>query len=104
MILVSCIVATVLLANPANPYVWIAIFVTLAYGAIGFSDEMSVLTSWVMLFLSLASHSATTHDDRVSPTSASDPAPQLPTRLGRRVRPSSVLGPDVHSSDRIARA
>src|SRR5580658_10016503 len=39
VILVSCIIATVLLANPANPYVWIAIFVTLAYGAIGFTDD-----------------------------------------------------------------
>src|SRR5208283_3395168 len=39
VILVSCIVATILLANPANPYVWVAIFVTVAYGIIGFSDD-----------------------------------------------------------------
>src|SRR5271155_757865 len=39
VILVSCIVATVLLANLSNPYVWLAIFVTLAYGAIGFTDD-----------------------------------------------------------------
>src|SRR5580658_3703449 len=39
VILVSCIVATVLLANLSNPYVWVAIFVTLAYGAIGFTDD-----------------------------------------------------------------
>ena len=39
VILVSCIVATLMLVNPGNPYVWLAIFVTVAYGAIGFSDD-----------------------------------------------------------------
>src|ERR1700692_5077904 len=35
----SMLAATVLLANITNPYVWIAIFVTLTFGAIGFSDD-----------------------------------------------------------------
>src|SRR5487761_2579879 len=40
LILASSIVATILLADPRVPYVWIALFVTVAYGAIGFSDDL----------------------------------------------------------------
>src|SRR5258708_10250077 len=39
LILASCLVATILLADPRNPYVWIALFVTVAFGAIGFADD-----------------------------------------------------------------
>src|SRR5271170_3166856 len=39
LILASCLVATILLADPRNPYVWTALFVTVAFGAIGFSDD-----------------------------------------------------------------
>src|SRR5579863_6235635 len=39
LILASCLVATILLADPRDPYVWIALFVTVAFGAIGFSDD-----------------------------------------------------------------
>ena len=39
LILASCLVATILLADPRNPYVWIALFVMVAFGAIGFSDD-----------------------------------------------------------------
>ncbi len=39
LIVASMLAATILLANILNPYVWIAIFVTLAFGAIGFSDD-----------------------------------------------------------------
>src|SRR5579864_3990915 len=40
LIVASCLVATILLADPRDPYVWIALFVTVAYGAIGFSDDL----------------------------------------------------------------
>src|SRR5580698_5691967 len=39
LILASCLVATILLADPRNPYVWTALFVMVAFGAIGFSDD-----------------------------------------------------------------
>jgi phospho-N-acetylmuramoyl-pentapeptide-transferase len=44
MILSGLIVATVLWANPANPYVWIVLGVTLAFGAIGFYDDYLKVT------------------------------------------------------------
>src|ERR1700737_1354653 len=34
LILASCIAVTILLANPADPYLWIALFVSLSFGAI----------------------------------------------------------------------
>src|SRR2546430_8482627 len=39
LILTAAIVPTLLWANLANPYVWIAALTTLAYGAIGFADD-----------------------------------------------------------------
>ncbi|MGH7815700.1 MAG: phospho-N-acetylmuramoyl-pentapeptide-transferase [Candidatus Binataceae bacterium] len=39
MILAAALAATLLLADLYNPYVWIAIFVTVAFGALGFSDD-----------------------------------------------------------------
>ena len=39
LILTATLVPTLLLANLANPYVWIAVLTTLAYGAIGFADD-----------------------------------------------------------------
>src|ERR1700687_3086469 len=39
LILASCLVATILLADPRNPYVWIALFVMVAFGGIGFSAD-----------------------------------------------------------------
>ncbi len=39
LIVASCLAATILLADPHNPYVWIALFVTVAFGAIGFTDD-----------------------------------------------------------------
>ena len=44
LIVASMLAATLLLANILNPYVWIAIFVTLTFGAIGFSDDYFKLT------------------------------------------------------------
>src|SRR5579862_2202487 len=44
LIVASMLAATLLLANMLNPYVWIAIFVTLTFGAIGFSDDYLKLT------------------------------------------------------------
>jgi phospho-N-acetylmuramoyl-pentapeptide-transferase len=44
LIVASMLAATLLLANILNPYVWVAIFVTLAFGAIGFSDDYLKLT------------------------------------------------------------
>jgi phospho-N-acetylmuramoyl-pentapeptide-transferase len=44
LIVASMLAATLLLANVTNPYVWIAIFVTLTFGAIGFSDDYFKLT------------------------------------------------------------
>jgi len=39
LILTATIAPTVLWANLRNPYVWIAVLTTLAYGAIGFADD-----------------------------------------------------------------
>src|SRR5713101_1084958 len=39
LIVASCVVATLLLADPRDPYVWIPMFVMVAFGAIGFSDD-----------------------------------------------------------------
>ncbi|MDE2017720.1 MAG: phospho-N-acetylmuramoyl-pentapeptide-transferase, partial [Hyphomicrobiales bacterium] len=39
MILSGLVVSAVLWANPLNPYVWIVLFVTLAFGGIGFYDD-----------------------------------------------------------------
>src|SRR6266851_3321884 len=40
LIVASCVVATLLLADPRDPYVWIPMFVMVAFGAIGFSDDL----------------------------------------------------------------
>lgn len=40
LILASCLVATVLLANLRDPYVWVAICVTVGFGAIGLTDDL----------------------------------------------------------------
>ncbi len=40
LILASCLLATILLADPRDPYVWIAIFVTVSFGAIGLIDDV----------------------------------------------------------------
>lgn len=39
LIVASCLAATILLADPHDPYVWIALFITVAFGAIGFTDD-----------------------------------------------------------------
>ncbi|HEY4943619.1 MAG TPA: phospho-N-acetylmuramoyl-pentapeptide-transferase [Rhizomicrobium sp.] len=39
LILLPWIVSTLLWANLSNPYVWIVLFVTVAYGALGFADD-----------------------------------------------------------------
>jgi phospho-N-acetylmuramoyl-pentapeptide-transferase len=44
MILSGFVVATLLWANLANPYVWVVLGVTLAYGAIGFCDDYMKVT------------------------------------------------------------
>src|SRR6266478_3099841 len=44
MILPGIVVATVLWANPANPYVWIVLGVTLSFGAVGFYDDYLKVT------------------------------------------------------------
>lgn len=44
MILGAAIAATVLLANPTNSYVWIALFLAVSFGAIGFADDYLKLT------------------------------------------------------------
>ncbi len=44
MILLGVTVATLLWANWANPYVWIVLGVTLAFGAIGFYDDFMKVT------------------------------------------------------------
>lgn len=42
--LISVAVSTLLWADISNPYVWIALFVTLGYGAVGFGDDYLKLT------------------------------------------------------------
>ncbi|MBI4724660.1 MAG: phospho-N-acetylmuramoyl-pentapeptide-transferase [Rhodomicrobium sp.] len=44
MILLGLCVATILWANPYNPYVWIVLAVTLSYGLIGFYDDYLKVT------------------------------------------------------------
>ncbi len=44
MILLAVSVSTLLWSDLANPYVWITLFVTLGYGAIGFVDDYIKLT------------------------------------------------------------
>jgi len=44
MILAGTIVATLLWANPRNPYVWIVLLVTVGFGAIGFYDDFLKVT------------------------------------------------------------
>ncbi|MFL5082935.1 MAG: phospho-N-acetylmuramoyl-pentapeptide-transferase, partial [Microvirga sp.] len=44
MILSGVLVATVLWANPANPYVWIVLGVTLGFGLVGFYDDYLKVT------------------------------------------------------------
>jgi phospho-N-acetylmuramoyl-pentapeptide-transferase len=44
MIILGLCVATVLWANPYNPYVWIVLAVTLSYGLIGFYDDYLKVT------------------------------------------------------------
>jgi len=39
LILASCLAATLMLADPRDPFIWIAMFVTVSYGAIGFADD-----------------------------------------------------------------
>src|SRR5438132_4634432 len=44
MILSGLLVATLLWANPANPYVWIVLAVTLGFGFVGFYDDYLKVT------------------------------------------------------------
>src|SRR5579872_2426369 len=44
MILSGLVVATLLWANPLNPYVWIELAVTLGFGFVGFYDEYLKVT------------------------------------------------------------
>ena len=39
LIVIAILLPTVLWADPHNPFVWVAVFSTLAYGAIGFADD-----------------------------------------------------------------
>ena len=39
LICIAILLPTVLWSDPANPFVWITVFATLAYGAIGFADD-----------------------------------------------------------------
>ena len=39
LIVIAILLPTVLWADPSNPFVWVAVFSTLAYGAIGFADD-----------------------------------------------------------------
>jgi len=39
LIVIAILLPTVLWSDPANPFVWIAVCATLAYGAIGFADD-----------------------------------------------------------------
>jgi phospho-N-acetylmuramoyl-pentapeptide-transferase len=44
MILIAAVVSTLLWADIANQYIWIVLFVTIGYGAIGFGDDYLKLT------------------------------------------------------------
>jgi phospho-N-acetylmuramoyl-pentapeptide-transferase len=39
LIAIAILLPTVLWSDPANPFVWIAVFATLAFGAVGFADD-----------------------------------------------------------------
>ena len=39
LIAIAILLPTVLWSNPANPFVWITVFSTLAFGAVGFADD-----------------------------------------------------------------
>ncbi len=39
LICIAILLPTVLWSDPANPFVWVAVFATAAYGAIGFADD-----------------------------------------------------------------
>lgn len=39
LIVIAILLPTVLWSDPANPFVWVAVFSTLAFGAIGFADD-----------------------------------------------------------------
>jgi phospho-N-acetylmuramoyl-pentapeptide-transferase len=39
LIVIAILLPTVLWSDPANPFVWIAVFSTIAFGAIGFADD-----------------------------------------------------------------
>ncbi len=39
LIVIAILLPTVLWSDPSNPFVWIAVFSTLAFGAIGFADD-----------------------------------------------------------------
>ena len=39
LIIIAILLPTLLWSDPANPFVWIAVFATLAFGAIGFADD-----------------------------------------------------------------
>jgi phospho-N-acetylmuramoyl-pentapeptide-transferase len=39
LIVIAIVIPTLLWANLSNPYIWIAVFVTVGYGAIGFLDD-----------------------------------------------------------------
>ena len=44
MILSGMLVSTLLWANPANPYVWVVLWVTLGFGLVGFYDDYLKIT------------------------------------------------------------
>ncbi len=44
LIILSVVVPTLLWANLTNPYIWIMVFVTLGFGAVGFLDDYLKLT------------------------------------------------------------
>ena len=48
LILIAILVPTVLWSDPANPFVWVAVLSTLAFGAIGFAVERWTITSKVV--------------------------------------------------------
>src|SRR4029077_16957651 len=39
LILTSCIIATILLADIRDPYVWVALFVAITFGGVGLADD-----------------------------------------------------------------
>jgi phospho-N-acetylmuramoyl-pentapeptide-transferase len=39
LIVIAILLPTLLWSDPANPFVWIAVFATLAFGAVGFADD-----------------------------------------------------------------